>query len=105
VACDLLWQAYRQAVPGEVCWDKLPDNLETVFLPLTDASLGHRLLKAVYHAGGGALYLEDFKRLCFCPARGKGQRHATACDDLWEAYVEAAGAALRLACYVPPGQR
>jgi hypothetical protein len=100
-ACDLLWQAYSQAVPPEFNWDHTPANFDGLTLPLTDPDCARRLAQAVYLAGGGALYLEDYGRLCFCPARGRGAVHATPCDELWQAY-RAAAAAIVLWPVAPP---
>lgn len=46
------------------------------------------LLRAAYNLGGGSVYLEEYGRLCFCPAHGKGSQHATGCDQMWAAYQE-----------------
>lgn len=44
------------------------------------------MLRATYNLGGGSVYLEEYGRLCFCPAHGKGSAHATDCDQMWDAY-------------------
>lgn len=58
-----------------------------------------RMAYAIYYEGGGSVCLETHGRLCFCARHGDGPRskHATSCNDLWDAWV-AAGSPL------PPGE-
>lgn len=80
----------------------------TLYEPELRGSLVGELASSIYYDGGGALYLQQYGRLCHCAAYAKKQPrptavHASSCDLLWMAYCHAMQTLLqRPALFVDP---
>ena len=64
--------------------------------------------EALYYLGGGNVYIEEYGRMCWCPVHNKkpfasdgarkligdASKHATSCNNAWDAWVKVNGTGL-----------